>query len=319
MSVELCTDQGDRIRTAFESFKDFSFESVIIFRPNEVELVAQEHSQVVDIRLILSADKIRETGGYYRYESTEPQMELGIRTKIVADVLKRYTPGGRVLIGARRGKEREFYVTCRNPDKTFTSKIVAPMVGSTERPDLRGVFKYSGSIYMNSSVFHGIIGDLLTANPPVITFDCDGESLKLSGEGMFSKSVVRIGGNAVKEESEEETVNAGALFEKGTAAFSVLRSYATLHLHRIAKANKMSSRICISLSPDFPASFEYDTPIGKLTYFVAARNVDDIDDPKLKAPDSGLEGDPNSKKRRFTVNEPVAEFEGEEIPMCEDV
>jgi hypothetical protein len=365
MSAELCTDQGDRIRTAFESFKDFGYESVIYFRPHEVELVAQEHSKVVDIRLVLPADKIRETGGSYKYECDEPQIELGIRTKVVATALKRFSPGDRVVIGARKGEHREFFVSCRNKNKDFTAEIVAPILdtASLVTPQLRGVFKYAGSIVMGSAAFHCIIGDLLTADPPVIEFECDGSSLKVSGEGMFSKSCVQIGqarvfgaeawnagmkvvdeccehgGIPSEEEEEEEDEDDSpkkkkvdeeapaaaedkrkAVFVRDASqpvsAWNVRRSYATLHLSRIAKAKNMSGKITISLSQEFPASFEYDTPIGRLTYLVCARAVDDIDDPKLKPPPeftrSTRGGAPPAEKRgRFAVKEPEAEFDSD--------
>ena len=355
MSAELCTDQGDRIRTAFESFNDFGYESVIFFRPNEVELVGREHSGVVDVRLMLPAEKIRETGGSYKYESDEPQIELGIRTKVVATALKRFAPGDRVIIGARKGTQREFYVICRGKNKDFTAEIVAPFMGpNIATPNLCGVFKYAGSIVMGSGAFHCIIGDLLTANPPVIEFECDGSSLKVAGEGMFSKSSVRIGQArvfgpdsqvaAIKQEPAAAAAAAGdgdsaddsssgeenvvsereasptETAEKRQAEFrrdlsqlatswNVRRSYATLHLSRIAKAKNMSSKITISLSQDAPASFEYDTPIGRLTYVVCARSVEDIDDPKLKAPNSNLP--PAAKRARFAVKEPEAEFDSD--------
>jgi len=208
-------------------------------------------------------------------------------------------------------------------------------------PNLRGIFKYAGSIVMGSGAFHCIIGDLLTADPPVIEFECDGSSLKVAGEGMFSKSCVRIGqarvfgpsgpagpAGTVKEEkasSDEEDVETMSPTEKRQAEFhrdlsqlaatwNVRRSYATLHLSRIAKAKNMSSKITISLSQEFPASFEYDTPIGRLTYLVCARSVEDIDDPKLKAPGSGSL--PAIKRARFAVKEPEAEFDSD--GMCDD-
>lgn len=336
MSAELCTDQGDRIRTAFESFKDFGYESIIFFRPHEVELVAQEHSRVVDIRLVLPADKIRETGGSYTYNCTDPQIELGIRTKVVATALKRFSPGDRVVIGARKGEQREFYIKCHNKNKDFTAEIVAPILDSTAliTPQLRGVFKYAGSIIIGSAAFHCIIGDLLTADPPVIEFDCDGSALKVTGEGMFSSSCVQIGQARVfgdsppktdEDKSSDDKRNAVFVRDVSMPAWNVKRSYATLHLSRIAKAKNMSGKITISLSQQFPASFEYDTPIGRLTYLVCARVIDDIDDPKLKPPRNLLSKDsePPAKRGRFEVNEPVAEYDsdgfgGEEAMFAAD-
>ena len=339
MSAELCTGQGDRIKTALESLKDFGPESIIVFRREEVELIGQDHAHVVDIRLLLPADKIRETGGYYRYDCADDQIELGIRTKVVATALKRFSPGDRVVIGARRGTQREFYVSCKNGGKNFTSEIVAPMVGGVDgtrmvaNPNVSGMFKYNGSIIMNSAMFHSIVGDLITAEPPVIVFDSDGGTLRLSGEGMFSRSCVEIGDSKViaeltpdrkgkekkkmagEEEDEEEDTEKQrhrntAVFQKvAPGSWDVHESYATCHLQRIAKAKNMSPRITLSIAQGVPASFEYDTPIGKLTYIVCARTVEDIDDPKFKGP--GEPKDPAKKRRRFAVSEPVSEFDSD--------
>ena len=318
MSAELCTDQGDRIKTALESLKDFGPESIIFFRRNEVELVGQDHSKVVDIRLVLPAEKIRETGGYYKYDCPEDQIELGIRTKVVATAHKRFSSGDRVVIGARKGVQREFYVSCKNRGKNFTSEIVAPTV-TYAAPNVSGMFKYNGSIIMNSSMFHGIVGDLLTAEPPVITVDCDGKVLKLSGEGMFSKSSVEIGDSKVIPQQEEEEDDdeeekqdrKRAVFQKSPSKgpWGVHECYATSHLQRIAKAKNMAPRVTLSLAQGVPASFEYDTPIGRLTYIVCARAADDIDDPKFKGPQPPQDASAvTRKKRRFAVDDPVPEY-----------
>ena len=320
MSAELGTDQGDRIKTALESLKDFGPESIIFFRKTEVELVGQDHAKIVDIRLLLIADKIRETGGYYKYDCADDQIELGIRTKVVATALKRFTPGDRVVIGARKGAQREFYVSCKNKGKNFTSEIVAPVISDYHQgvtPNISGMFQYNGSIIMNSTMFHSIIGDLLTAEPPVILIECNGKTLKLSAEGIFSKSSVEIGESKVikddddeEEEEEEECSSNKAVFQKASVGpWAVLESYATCHLQRIAKAKNMAPRIILSIAQNVPASFEYDTPIGKLTYIVCARVNEDIDDPKLKGPEPIK--DSARKKRKFSVYEPIAEYDSE--------
>lgn len=308
MSAELCTEQGDRIKTALESLKDFGSESVIFFRPDGVELVGKDNAGVVDIRLVMPAQKIRSTGGSYAYDCPDPQIELGIRTKVVATALKRFSPGDRVIIGARKGVQREFYISCRNKGKNFTSEIVAPAVENMERviPNVTGVFRYEGSIVMNSAAFHSIVGDLLTAEPPVIMFDCDGRSLRLSGEGIFSKSSVDIGDSRlIPEDTRQQNA---ATFQRSSSTWAVHESYATNHLQRIAKAKNMSPKITLSIQQNVPASFEYDTPIGKLTYIVCARVAEDIDDPKFKGPAAPA---PERKRKRFTVTETPAEYDSD--------
>ena len=322
MSAELCTNQGDRIRTAVESLKDFGQEGVIFFRRDGVELVGRDNAGVVDVRLLLEASKIRETGGHYEYNCADDCIELGIRTKVVAMALKRFSPGDRVAIGARRGQQREFYISCKSKGKTFTSDIVAPAsedIGRRTPPSMSGSFSYSGSVVMSSAMFHGIIGDILTADPPVITLVCNGKTLNMSGEGMFSRGCVEIGDEEDEEDEEEEDEEDGAakpkaVFQKtALGTWDVRDSYATIHLQRIAKAKNMAPRIILTMGQNAPASFEYDTPIGKLTYLVCARTADDIDDPRQRGPAQP----PSVKKRKFEVSDPVPEFdyEGE----CDDV
>lgn len=296
MSAELCTDLGDKIKTAFESLKDFGPESIIFFRPKGVELVGQDHARVVDIRFLITAEKIRETGGTYVYDSKEPEIQLGIRTKVVAGALKRFSPGDKVIIGAKKGEAREFYVCCKNKGKIFRSEIIAPLLASeTEVPvNIKDRIEYNCSITMSSSVFHSIIGDLVTADPPVITFECDGKTLKLSGEGMFSKSAVEIGDSKVIGEESGPSAEF-----KSSKVVAVRENFATAHMQRISKVKNISGRVTVSVLQGAPGSFEYDTPIGVLTYLVCPRNVDDIDDPRLRPPQST---EPVAKKRRFTVD-----------------
>lgn len=326
MSAELCTDQGDRIKTALDSLKDFGPESIIYFRRDGVEMVGQDNAKVVDIRFVIPASKIRETGGYYKYDCPDDQIEIGIRTKVVSIAMKRFSTGDRVIIGARKGAQREFYVSCKNKYKKFTSDIVAPIVDcfSAATPSVAGMFKYNGSIVMASSMFHGIIGDLLTSEPPVIMFECDGSMLKLSAEGIFSKSSIEIGSTPIvnaEPEGEEETEDKkDVVFQKQQhGSWNVRESYATSHMHRISKAKNMATKITVSIAQNVPASFEYDTQIGTLTYIVCARTADDIDDPKFKGPAVGSEGgadEPARKKKRFGIVEPKSEFDsdGESMP-----
>lgn len=298
MSAELCTDLGEKIRTAVDSLRDFGPESIIIFRPDGVELVGRDHARVVDIRFLMPAEKVRATGGTYVYNSSEKEIQLGIRTKVVAAALKRFSPGDKVIIGAKKGVDREFYVCCRNKGKCFRSEIIAPMLETdTDVPvNIKSKITYNGAIHLNSGVFHNIIGDLMTADPPVISFDCDikGKTLKLSGEGMFSKSAVEIGDSSVV--GEDAPSAEFTKLEPDTK--SVHENFATSYMQRISKAKGMSTSIIISVAQGAPGSFEYDTPIGLLTYLVCPRTVDDIDDPRLRPPIT----DTPSKKRRFTID-----------------
>lgn len=299
MTAELCTDLGDKIKTAFESLKDFGPESIIFFRPNGVELVGQDHARVVDIRFMIPASKVKETGGTYVYNSREPEIQLGVKTKVVAAALKRCSPGDKVIIGAKKGEAREFYVCCKNKGKSFLSEIVAPLLDSeTEVPvNIKDKILYTCSITISSSVFHSIIGDLTTADPPVITFECDGKALRLSGEGLFSKSAVEIDDSTIVGDDDGPSAEFKPL---SVSSSSIVReNFATAHMQRISKVKNISSRVTVSVIQGAPGSFEYDTPLGVLTYLVCPRTVDDIDDPRLRPPQSS---EPDNKKRRFTVD-----------------
>ena len=311
MSAELTTTQGDLIKTAVESLKDFGYEGFIIFRPTGVELVGQDRSKVVDIRFVLPAALIKETGGSYKYKSEEPEIEIGILTRYVAVALKRFNNGDRVIIGVNKGCQRELYISCVGKGKTYTSEITTPKIDSKPISNVASMLKYPGSIVISSSMFHSVIGDLLTAESPIITFDCDGKSLKLSGEGVFSKSICEIREQRPDDEEEEDDVQLTAVFDKPLQhSWNVHDTYATQHLQRIAKAKNMAKKMILSIDQNVPASFEYQTPIGTMTYIVCARVVEDIDDPKLRAPESA-EDAITSKKRHFALLEPKAEFDSD--------
>jgi hypothetical protein len=265
MSTELSTDQGDRIRTAFESMKDFGTEGVIVFTRESVEIIGQDRAKLVDVRFSILSSKIRETGGDYGYAGGEPFIRLGIRTKAVSSALKRFSQGDIVAIGANIGNTYELHVSCRSEGRKFVCKLVAPDPLEDLPPTsaLRSI-KYKGSITMSSTVFHSIIGDLSTSDAEMIEIRCDGRDLKFSAKGLFSKTSVTI---------QDANVIQGLSDNNGQQdSWDVCESFSTIHLQRIAKAKNIAPRIIVSIGSNLPAMFEYETPIGLLTYLVCPRD-----------------------------------------------
>ena len=293
MTAELALDQGECLKTAFETLKDFGQESIIYFRPNEVEIVGVDMAKVVDICLLVPADKVVDLGGSYTYTYPEKEVRLGVRNKAVAGALKRFSAGDRLTIGAKIGCDKEFTVSVWNKNKCFTSSIVAPAIDQDNLVprDIRSRMKYDHSICMNSTYFHSIVGDLTTCDSPVINFEFEGDkSMRVVAEGLFSRGVVELKDANTIDEDATQFVN--------NSSINVRESFATAHLQKISKAKNLSKRITISVASSRPGLFEYDTPMGKLSYLVCPRISEDIDDPRLKPP----AGSEPPLKRRYTVD-----------------
>jgi hypothetical protein len=317
--AELCTDDGDLVKIAIETLKDFGQEGALFFRADGVEIVGLDHAEVVDPRFYISAQAVVKRGGSYRPPQPHgTEIRLGIRNKAVAAILKRFAQGDRLTIGARPGSRREFYVACRGKGKSFEAEIVTPDVSTINviPKAMRDATQYKCVATMGSQAFHGMIGDLATSDSTTITFECSNRlTLRMHGEGLFSKSSVAIGG--VEEEEEEDDEEAAAAAVAGTKATvscttPVTASFATNHLQRISKAKNISGRMTIRISSNGPGLFEYESAIGTLSYLVTQRNEDDIDDPRMRLPASQAQAQAQAQaqkgggepplKRRYVVD-----------------
>lgn len=275
--VLFSTDQGDRLRTAFESMRDFVNEIKLKFSKSGIELLGQDKAHVILLRFVLPAKKIRDTGGTYEHNAAET-VEVGVKTKLIATCLKCAAPGDTVSLGIDPAVQGRLILTCRNGSRLSRWEIVMPEMPDDEiESDVIDRVHYSGSITMASSLFHDMIRDLSTARDPsstepaTVRLCCDGSRLVLSAEGIMTR---------VSFEVVDET--SGASFLKsstGGAAWPVQETYAIVFLQRIAKAKNICSRITIHVRPNFPAAFVYDSPIGTLTYIVAPRDEDDLEPP----------------------------------------
>lgn len=302
MSVMCSTDQGDRLKTAFESVRDFVNECGVTFGPDGIELLGWDRAHVVLVRYVLPARRVRDTGGTYEYNADAPVV-VGIKSKVMASILKCSSPGDVVSLGVdpERVNNRLLF-SCKNGAKVSRWEIVTPEVPEEDLNVAVEELKYSGSVAMSSALFHDMIRDLSTAEAATVKLACDGNKLTLSAEGLMARVSFEVADcrkpaqrapkrkrkgsdeeDEDEEESEEEEADAKAA-SRATATFDrapngswpVNESYAISHLQRIAKAKNICSRITIRVRPNFPAAFVYDSPIGTLTYIVASREDEDI-------------------------------------------
>jgi hypothetical protein len=282
----LVTEYGDKFKIAFESIKDIGSEGIIFFRPDVVEIVGKDHAGIVDIRLILPASKIRNTTkGVYYYESSSPEIKVGIYTKAIAATLKRICPGDILTLGIDMSMPKELYIACTGDHKKFRANIISLVI--TEQndvpPNILDSIKSEKSILIDSSTFHNIIGDLTISDPPVISFECYKRGIRLTGEGFFSTNSDEMGTIETTENPPPKT------------------SFATDHLICISKAKNISGMMKIGISSRQLGVFEYNTTIGTLTFIVSPRVSDDIDDPK-KIPPASDSANRDLKRQRFTLD-----------------
>lgn len=287
MTARCETDQGDRLKAALESLRDFLNECSFKFSPGGIELVGQDRAKVVAIRYLLPASKLRETGGFY--ECSEPKgIEVGIKTKAVANCLKCSTAGDTVSIGVEPRAPGKLVIMCRNASKVSMWEVVTPIVPEdcTSEASIESL-KFSGSVTMPSSLFHDMVRDLATAEEPTVRLYCDGKRLVLTSDGPMTKMTFELS-------SGDDRMN--TQFRETEGRWPVDEIYPLTFLQKIAKAKNICSRITVHLRPDFPAAFVYDSPIGSLTYLVAPRE-EDPGRPKVPPPLPSLPVIPRSKKR----------------------
>jgi hypothetical protein len=268
MTARCETDQGDRLKAALESLRDFLNECVFKFLPEGIELIGQDRAKVVAIRYMLPASKLRETGGLY--ECSVPKgIEVGIKTKAVANCLKCSTAGDVVSIGVEPQAPGKLVIMCRNVSKVSRWEVITPTVpdDDTSAVDIESL-KFSGTVTMPSSLFHDMVRDLATAEEPTVRLYCDGKRLVLSSNGSMTNMTFELN-------SGDDHTNTQFRESAGeTARWPVDEIYPLAFLQKIAKAKNICSRISVHLRPNFPAAFVYDSPIGSLTYLVAPREED---------------------------------------------
>lgn len=285
MSVMMSTDQGDRLKTAFESMRDFVNEVALAFKKEGIELMGYDKARVVLVRYALPAKRIRETGGTYEHNA-DGVVKVGIKTKFISTVLKCSSPGDTVSIGVYPNVPGRIVLTVQNGAKYTKWEIVTPDVPDDDMLDDDAIDtqKYSGAITMSSTLFHDMIRDLATARDPslpepvIVKLCCDGARLVLSSEGLMARVAFEV--TDCRASTDGKATASFAKNDEG--AWPVCESFVITFLQRIAKAKNLCSRITMHVRPDFPAAFVYDSPIGTLTYIVVPRD-DDVEK-KMPAP-----------------------------------
>ena len=269
----MSTDQGDRLKTAFESMRDFVNEIRLTFKKDGMELLGQDKGHVVLVRYMLPAKKIRDTGGSYEHNAADT-VEVGLRTKLVANVLKCSSPGDTVSLSVDPSIPDRLVFTCQNGAKVSRWEIVTPSVADDDLDSEETVERlhYSGSVTMSSALFHDMIRDLSTADALTVKMCCDGTRLVLSSEGLMT----RVSFEVVDCRGGVQQKTAATFSRNNDGAWPVCESHGITFLQRIAKAKNICSRMTIHMKPDFPTAFVYDSPIGTLTYIVAPRDEEDL-------------------------------------------
>jgi hypothetical protein len=293
MAVSISTDQGDRLKTAFESMRDFVSEVRLSFRRDGIELLGQDKAHVVLVRYILPAKKIRDTGGQYMYEASAPAVEVGIKTKLVANSAKCASPGDMVSMGVDPEIPGRLVFTCQNGAKMSRWEIVTPeLPEDIVDPDTIDAVQYSGSVTMSSALFHDMIRDLSTADAMTVKLCCDGQRLILSTEGLMTRVSFEVADGQQQQQQNKLT----ASFDKKSATeWPVCESYALTFLQRIAKAKNICSKVTIFLKPGYPAAFVYNSPIGSFTYIVMPRDEEDLGAPRMPQPPAQLYATANKR------------------------
>jgi proliferating cell nuclear antigen PCNA len=285
MSVKLTTDQGDRLRTAFETMRDFVSEAKFVFGPAGLELVGQDYANVVLVRYTITAAKLKETGGSYAYDSKDP-IVAGVNPKIIASCLKCSAPGDTVSLEIDPKIPNRIIFRCFNGSKNSRWEIVTPELAesqdeSTDRQIGSEDLVYSGSVTMASNAFHDMIRDLSTTEATVVTVKCDATSLALSADGFMSKASFEICAEATFERKDADS-----------SAWPISVSYALVFLQRVAKAKNISSHITMHLRRDYPMAVVYDSPVGPLVYVIAPRDESSDDSVVISQ-----KQDPNKKRK----------------------
>lgn len=290
VNASLVTNQGDRLRTAFDSMKDFGPDGVIIFRKLNIEIIGEDNGNVVDVRLVMPVEKIVDTGGTYVFNMKDnEEIEIGIRIREIANILKRITPGDYVTIEVNQGTSHELTIMCKNNSKIFETNVLTHNLPDWDIVSLNGMssLKYNGSIVLESSMFHSIIGDLVTTGSSTVSIAFNGKTIELKAQTRFTQARVEVGGN-------QESITVFDL-TKDDKPWRVEQFFSIDHLQHISKAKNAGAHLSISIAEDAPGCFFYDTPIGKLCYIVCPKEVvdDDIYPPAKKKKyciDYGSEG-----------------------------
>jgi len=272
----MTTDQGDRLRTAFETMRDFVSEAKFVFNSSGLDLIGQDYANVVLVRYSITAALLKETGGSYVYDSPVP-IVVGVKPKVISSCLKCSAPGDTISLEITPSAPNRIVYRCFNSSKNSRWEIITPELVEQPPPQtFADDMSFSGSITMSSNSYYDMIRDLATTESPEVSVKCDLNKLVLSANGFMSKVSFEISADAVFVRRD-----------KNPASWPICATFALVFLQRVAKAKNICPQIVIRLKNDYPISLSYESPIGILQYVIAPRDEQDSNDPVI------------SKKRRI--------------------
>jgi hypothetical protein len=202
--AKLTTNQGDRLKSTFESIKDYIHECRLFFRENNMEFVGNDRANRVVFRYIIQKDAVEKLGGTYEFivsssegTTTIVPIEVFIKTKTLATFLRCSSQKDTIsfeIDAIKRPNVLVFEVWNASGVSTH-AEISLPLPDSgSSSPSSMDVEQYNSArwvsaVTMPSAKFHEIVRNLVAADPDpaLIHLYYDGEILKFSTAGLLSR------------------------------------------------------------------------------------------------------------------------------------
>lgn len=210
MSAKLVTGQGDKLKSVFESIRDFIGECRLIFREENVEFIGSDSANVVVFRCLIPAKNVRAVGGSYEFHSKKP-IDVDVKTKEIATRLRCSSPRDIITfeIDPALPNCLVFIVQNLESSKYSRAEITLPMP-MEDKIDADGVdsLEWFGSITMSSALFHDMIRDIASTdpNPPIVELYCDGYLLRLTAKGVISKVSFTIADKSQQQQQQTPAI-----------------------------------------------------------------------------------------------------------------
>ena len=220
-----------------------------IFKLNKegISFVAADRAMVAAVDFFISSSAFKS------YEIEKPQ-EIGVNLGNLLSVLKRATANDSVTISLKDNRI-EFVIEGKSK-----RRFVIPLldISSEELPGIEQL-EFTTHVSLKSDVFQSGIEDAEIVSDSVV-FEATPESFVVRAEGDISKSELEV------KKGDEPLL---AIKASGT----VKSRYPLEYLKKILKALRISDRVDIKYSQDYPLKIEFSSPDKnvQLNFVIAPR------------------------------------------------
>jgi len=243
--MKLTLAEPKYLKESIAIISDLVNEATFKVTPEYIELVAMDPANVAMVIFKLLASSFAE----YQIEQ---QTQIAINLSNLKQVLRRAKPTDMLTLELEEGKLK---ITLKSKTtRTFSLAIIDIEEKEQRIPELT----FDAAVELDSSELNEAIEDVDIVAESV-SFSCIGQTFTISAEGDLSKAKIDINADdSTKINCEGESKS----------------KYSVEYLKKMINGSKLSDRVAIRFSKDYPLKLEYKTVDKVMLNFILAPRVE---------------------------------------------